>query len=85
MLGTNTTYLADAIKQFANGSTINDFVNYYRLRYAGRLLTERLDLTINEVGDEAGFASRATYSRLFKLHYSMSPREYRSLAKDEKS
>lgn len=83
-LNTNRTYLTDAIKNSSEGQTFNEYLNSYRIRYAASLLTDNLSLTINEVGDDSGFNSRSTYSRLFRDFYGMSPSEYRSISKEKK-
>src|SRR5574344_1927655 len=43
-LGTNFTYLADAIRKYADGITINDFINQHRLRYAAQLFNKNSSL-----------------------------------------
>ena len=43
-LGTNRTYLADAIKQCTDGLTFMEFLNRFRLRYAATLLSEDQDM-----------------------------------------
>lgn len=80
---TNYAYLADAVKQYANGITILEFINRFRLSYAAHLLTEKLDMPINMVGEEAGFNSRSTYNRLFRDYYGMAPSEYRTISKEK--
>lgn len=83
-LGTNRTYLADAIKQFAGGLTFTEYLNQYRLHQAATMLTENQEMPINEVGDESGFNSRSTFNRLFRDYYGMSPSEYRSISKEKR-
>lgn len=83
-LGTNVTYLADAVRRYSDGMKVSEFINLYRLRYAGNLLTQRTDLSILEVGTESGFSSRTTYFRSFSDYFGMSPSEYRSIAQSKK-
>jgi AraC-like DNA-binding protein len=83
-IGTNYAYLADAVKQYANGITILEFINRFRLSYAAHLLTEELDMPINMVGEESGFNSRSTYNRLFRDYYGMAPSDYRTISKEKK-
>lgn len=80
-LHTNTTYIVEVIKQFADGMTVSGFINSYRLRYAGKLLAERPDLSVDAIAEEAGFTSRSTYYRQFRDYYGMSPNEYRSISR----
>ena len=83
-LGTNHAYLANAVRTNANGMTINEFINDYRLRHATVLITSNPNLNINEVEYMSGFKSRATFSRLFKSSFGMSPSEYRAISKEKK-
>ena len=83
-LTTNRTYLADAIRKYADGLTFTEYLNRYRLRYAATLLSGNPDLSINEVGDDSGFNSRSTFNRLFRDYFGMSPSEYRSISREKK-
>ncbi len=79
-LGTNRTYLADAVKACA-GQTLNEFINHHRLRWAAEALVGRPDLSVMAVAEDAGFNSRATFNRLFQAQYGMSPSTYRSMSR----
>ncbi|MDD4149705.1 MAG: helix-turn-helix domain-containing protein [Bacteroidales bacterium] len=81
LLGTNSTYLANAIKECSDGMSVNEYINRIRLVYAGNLLLEASQLTIDAVGEDAGFNSRSTYYRLFRDYYGMSPSEFRKISK----
>ena len=76
-LGTNRTYLADAVKA-CTGRTLGDFINHHRLRWAAETLMSAPHLSVTAVGEEAGFSSRATFYRLFQQQYGMSPAAYRA-------
>lgn len=77
LLNTNPTYIANSIKECSGGLTVSDFVNRYRLRYAAERLLAEPDKPVQEIIDESGFASRATFSRQFRDMYGMSPSDYR--------
>lgn len=79
-LGTNRTYLANAVKTCA-GQTLGDFVNNLRLRWAAEALSRETDISVSAVGEDAGFASRSTFNRLFLQQFGMSPGAYRSAAR----
>ena len=83
-LSTNSVYLADAVHKYAEGATINEFINSYRLRRAASLLTENPSLNINEVEYQSGFNSRSTFNRCFRACYGMSPSEYKVISKEKK-
>lgn len=84
-LGTNALYIANAVRKYADGATINEFINNYRVRHAASLLTNNPDLNINEVEYMSGFNSRPTFNRCFRAFYGMSPSEYKSISKERKN
>ena len=60
------------------GSNFFDFLNGYRVEEAARLLLEpgRRQYTILSVAMEVGFASKASFNRVFKKHMGVTPSEY---------
>jgi len=56
-----------------------DFVNGYRVNEARRLLrSERArQITLSAIGEEAGFASRTSFHRVFKSVTGLTPSDYR--------
>ena len=79
-LGTNRTYLADAVK-LCTGLTLSSFINHQRLRWAAEALSSQSDVPVQAIGEDAGFSSRSTFNRLFQEQYGMSPTSYRSAAR----
>ena len=79
LLGTNHTYVYAALRECAN-QTPADFINLYRIRHAAKLLSTTND-PIGLIIEQSGITNRATFSRIFREHYSMSPSEYRKAAK----
>ena len=79
LLGTNHTYVYAALRECAN-QTSADFINLYRIRHAAKLLSTTND-PIGLIIEQSGITNRATFSRIFREHYSMSPTEYRNAAK----
>lgn len=77
---TNRTYLACAIKNYANGLTVQQFIMRYRLRYAASLIERSEPLApISEIYAKAGFASRSTFNRQFFLFFKHTPSSYKAL------
>ena len=83
-LGTNAVYIANAVRKYADGATISEFINSYRLRHAASLLINNPDLNINEVEYMSGFNSRPSFNRCFRAFYGMSPSEYKLIPKEKK-
>lgn len=78
-LGTNYNAIAAAIKECADGQTIGDFIDDWRLHHAAQLLRD----TSNAVGlivEQSGFSSRSHFSSMFRSKFKMSPSEYRKVA-----
>ena len=82
MLGTNRSYLSDAVREHTDGMTISDFLDDWRVRHAARLLANTDD-PIGLVTEMSGFASRSHFNTLFREHFKMTPSEYRKIAKEK--
>ena len=78
LLNTNRTYINSALHECAD-MTPADFINQYRIRHAARLLASTDD-PIGIIIEQSGITNRATFSRLFREHYSMTPSEFRHAA-----
>ncbi|MGO4547802.1 helix-turn-helix domain-containing protein [Paenibacillus sp. 2TAB23] len=72
-------HTAKLFKQIA-GMPPSEFVQSVRHREARRLLRES-DLSIEVVGDHVGYSDIHYFSRIFRRHEGISPREYRKLSK----
>ena len=83
-LGTNAVYITNAVRKYADGATVNEFINGYRLRHAASMLTDNPDMNINEVEYISGFNSRTTFNRCFRTFFGMSPSEYKAISKEKK-
>ena len=78
LLGTNRTYIYDALRECAD-QTPADFINGYRLRHAAHLLSTTSD-SVGLIAELCGL-SRPTFYRLFNETYAMSPSDYRRVAR----
>ena len=79
LLGTNETYLANAIRS-ANGDTFTGYITNLRLRHALKMLDEQPDLTFEAIAIDSGFGSYSPFFRAFRKQYGISPSDYRKLA-----
>ena len=79
-LGTNRTYLSDAVKACTDGLTVRQYLNHIRLKHAGRLLAESDGVQVDNVCADCGFTSRSVFFRLFREQYGMSPARFRDLS-----
>jgi AraC-like DNA-binding protein len=64
----------------------NDFINYYRIEEAKRILqsSEAEDKTAFSIASEVGFNSATSFYQVFKKYTGMTPTRYRKEAKKEK-
>lgn len=80
-IGTNGRYLIEAIR-YGSNKTFTDYINDLRLDYAANKLTENRTEPVEHILIESGFSSRATFNRLFKNKFGMTPKELRALRED---
>lgn len=81
MLGTNSTYVADAIRTCTDGLNVSEYINRKRVRHARYLFECEPEMSIDEVADRCGFASRSRFHTAFKEQYNMTPGEFRKAIK----
>ncbi len=83
-LGTNETYVADAIRE-ATGGTVQAYITGLRLQYSLELLGGDPTLTFDTVAVDSGYGSYSAFFKAFTRQYGISPSEYRrlSMAKEE--
>lgn len=77
MLGTNGTYVADAIRICTSGLSVSEYINRKRVQYARSLFESHSENTIDEIGEMCGFSSRSRFHTAFKEYYNMTPGEFR--------
>ena len=80
LLGTNYNAVAAAIHEFADGATLGEFLDDWRIRHAAALLRDSND-PVGLVGEMSGFASRSHFNTLFREKFKLSPTEYRKAAR----
>lgn len=73
--GMNKAYLAKVFKA-QTGLSVNEYIRSLRMERA-KVLLDRPDARVGEVGDELGFHNPQTFYNLFKRHTGLSPSEYK--------
>lgn len=75
MLNINASYLSSRFKK-ETGETLTDYVNQKRIKQAKRLL-KTTNLQIQTVAQYCGILDLHYFSKLFKKHTGLTPKEYR--------
>ncbi len=71
----STHYLSKEIK-YATGYSFTEFVNLVRVEESIKLLLDS-DLTLSEISEEIGFSHTRYFNKHFKLHYNLTPLQFR--------
>ena len=76
-MGTNYKYISRAIN--AQGFTFLDLINIKRIAKAKLLLEDKSNefLSVEEIGKQVGFKSKATFYKYFKEKYNQTPSMFR--------
>lgn len=82
MLATNYNAVAAAIRECADGQTIGDFLDDWRVRHAAQLVATTND-PVGLIIEQSGFSSRSHFNTLFREKFKMTPSEYRNIAKEK--
>ncbi|MBK1879424.1 helix-turn-helix domain-containing protein [Pelagicoccus mobilis] len=67
----------------AMGTTFVDFVASFRVRHAAALLGNRRGISLQEVAEQSGFGSMASFHRQFRKRLGTTPDSYRKAANSE--
>lgn len=76
-LHTSPRYLSYVISTYYQKS-FNDYVNTYRIHYVMDAIAHKAyeKFTLEAIGQDAGFASRSTFFKVFKKHTGISPAQF---------
>ena len=77
MLGTNENYVQTAIKLYANGMTVSDYINSYRIKCACEYIVENPNAKVIEIACSCGFTNRDTFYKTFEKIMQVTLGEYR--------
>ena len=73
----NQDYINREFKK-STGYTLMEYVQYYRILMAKKMLREEGDLSVSEVSIRTGYDSPAYFSKIFKKQTGRTPLEYRA-------
>lgn len=73
-LGTSRSLLFTKFKAWTN-QTPNEFIMAMRMKYASKLI-EQTSMNISQVSDKVGFKDANYFSKCFKKHFDLSPKQY---------
>lgn len=81
-LGTNRTYLAQAIQQHT-GSNYTQWINSWRIKEAMRILSDKtkFDYPLKQLSADLGFGTVATFYKCFQAETGITPSNYRKSVK----
>lgn len=74
IVGTNTTYLSNAVNDFF-GCNLKSLINWYRVQYAKEILRKHI-YRLKDVPFVCGFSSKSTFYVSFKRCEGMTPNQY---------
>ena len=81
IIGTNTTYLSNAINKYFR-CNFKTLINSYRVEYCkGILNSETASLSVKEMAKACGFASVSAFYASFKKVTGVSPLQYKVIVK----
>lgn len=84
MLGTNRTYVADAVAACTEQRwSVSQYVAAVRVRRARYLIDSHPELALGEICLACGFQSQGTFTRAYRTFYGITPSEYRKFASSE--
>ncbi len=61
----------------SNHAKMTSYIQQLRLEYAAKLLVEHPEKSIVQIANECGFSSNTYFSNCFRLHFSISPSDFR--------
>lgn len=76
-VGSNKKYISEVFVRSSYGSFYNT-INTLRVEYAAELLLTQPEKRIDAIAMISGFSSSSVFSRLFKQHKGVSPRQFSS-------
>lgn len=76
LLGTNRTYIYNALKTDKEVLSFPSYVNSFRIRHSIELMKKDKNRLVFDIATESGFSNESTFYRVFKKECGVSPRQY---------
>lgn len=80
-INSNQKYVSSAITTYSN-MNFNNFINYYRINEAKKLIIYHKQHTLNEIMYASGFNSRTPFYNAFIKFTGMSPKKFKDLSRN---
>ena len=76
LIGVNRNTLGNILQQYSGAANSQVYINRKRIQHAIRLLHEHPEWTMRSVAETCGMRNTATFNRIFRQTYGMTPTEY---------
>ncbi len=60
------------------GMSPSEYIKEMKLKIASELLSSGSDISVSEVADKVGFSNPKYFSKVFKTHFGVSPKDYKT-------
>ncbi len=75
-IGYSESYLYNIVKKYLQ-TTINDYINQYRISLAIQLLMDQPDKLVYQLGEEVGYSDYRYFDRVFKKYVGMTVNQFK--------
>lgn len=76
LIGVDKNTLGNILQQYSGAANSQVYINRKRIQHAVRFLYEHPEWTIRSVAEACGMKNTATFNRIFRQTYGMTPTEY---------
>lgn len=75
IMGTNRTYLSNAVNKFAKMDFIS-YVDMYRIKEASKIISNNGSIPVKQLADAVGYNSISVFYKAFKHETGLTPGQY---------
>lgn len=75
IMGTNRTYLSNAVNKFAKMDFIS-YVDMYRIKEASKIISNNGSMPVKQLADAVGYNSISVFYKAFKHETGLTPGQY---------